>query len=168
MEITARGLWTLIHGMGFGALYLLACSGALVELTLHHRVCTVRIHGWPRTLPEVYLITMVVLAWAAVLTRSLRHLSVVSRGASAGNSRSLDVSAAAADVEPSHHRLALAGDGVEGARRLVRSYLDHHGCVRFHPVWPRPQKSSTTSHRSALFCRGFVCCCGQLRVSSAR
>ena len=32
MEITARGLWTLIHGMGFGALYLLACSGALVEL----------------------------------------------------------------------------------------------------------------------------------------
>jgi hypothetical protein len=32
MEITARGLWTLIHGMGFGALYLLAFSGALAEL----------------------------------------------------------------------------------------------------------------------------------------
>jgi hypothetical protein len=32
MEITTRSLWTLIHGMGFGALYLLACSGALVEL----------------------------------------------------------------------------------------------------------------------------------------
>jgi hypothetical protein len=32
MEITARILWTLIHDMGFGALYLLACSGALVEL----------------------------------------------------------------------------------------------------------------------------------------
>ena len=32
MEITPRGLWTLVHGMGFGALYLLACSGALVEL----------------------------------------------------------------------------------------------------------------------------------------
>jgi len=32
MEITARGLWTLIHGIGFGALYLLACSGAIVEL----------------------------------------------------------------------------------------------------------------------------------------
>ena len=29
MEITTRALWTLIHGMGFGALYLLACSGAL-------------------------------------------------------------------------------------------------------------------------------------------
>jgi len=24
MEITTRSLWTLIHGMGFGALYLLA------------------------------------------------------------------------------------------------------------------------------------------------
>ena len=31
-NFAARGLWTLIHGMGFGALYLLACSGALVEL----------------------------------------------------------------------------------------------------------------------------------------
>jgi hypothetical protein len=32
MEITARALWTLRHGMGFGALSLLACSGALVEM----------------------------------------------------------------------------------------------------------------------------------------
>ena len=32
MEITTRSLWTLIHGMGFGALYLMACSGALLEL----------------------------------------------------------------------------------------------------------------------------------------
>src|SRR5579862_5512255 len=32
MEITTRSLWTMIHGMGFGALYLMACSGALVEL----------------------------------------------------------------------------------------------------------------------------------------
>ena len=32
MEITTRSLLTLIHGMGFGALYPMACSGALVEL----------------------------------------------------------------------------------------------------------------------------------------
>ena len=32
MEITTRSLWTLIHGMGFGALYLLAGSGAIVAL----------------------------------------------------------------------------------------------------------------------------------------
>ena len=34
MEITTRSLWTLVHGMGFGALYLLACSGAIVLLYL--------------------------------------------------------------------------------------------------------------------------------------
>jgi hypothetical protein len=69
MEITARGLWTLIHGMGFGALYLLACSGALIEL---YRI------GGSSILPEPtagqerflrgYLWVMVVLAWAAVLS----------------------------------------------------------------------------------------------------
>jgi hypothetical protein len=32
MEITARALWNLIHCLGFGVLYLLACSGAHVEL----------------------------------------------------------------------------------------------------------------------------------------
>ena len=33
MEITERSLRTLIHGMGFGALYLLACSGAWSSFT---------------------------------------------------------------------------------------------------------------------------------------
>jgi hypothetical protein len=32
VEITTRSLWTLIHGIGFGALYLLAGSGAIVAL----------------------------------------------------------------------------------------------------------------------------------------
>jgi len=69
MEITARGLWTLIHGMGFGALYLLACSGAIVEL---YRLTASS--NPPESTPgherflRIYLITMVVLAWAAVLT----------------------------------------------------------------------------------------------------
>jgi hypothetical protein len=69
MEITSRGLWTLIHGMGFGALYLLACSAALVELYFFTTV--------PQPLEaepnherflKVHLIAMVVLAWGAVLT----------------------------------------------------------------------------------------------------
>jgi hypothetical protein len=69
MEITARALWTLIHGLGFGALYLLACSGALVEL---YRFTASS--PSPESTPsqerflKVYLLTMVVLAWAAVLT----------------------------------------------------------------------------------------------------
>ena len=69
MEITTRGLWTLIHGMGFGALYLLACSGALVEL---YRLTTSpaeagRTRGHERFF-RAYLLTMVALAWIAVLT----------------------------------------------------------------------------------------------------
>jgi hypothetical protein len=69
VAITARALWTLIHGLGFGALYLLACSGALVEM---YRFS----NSSPSTEPnpaherflKIYLLTMVVLAWAAVLT----------------------------------------------------------------------------------------------------
>jgi hypothetical protein len=69
MEITARGLWVLIHGMGFGALYLLTCSGALFEI---HRFTTssapiCETSGQERFL-RLYLVAMVVLAWAAVLS----------------------------------------------------------------------------------------------------
>jgi len=69
MEITARGLWTLIHGMGFGALYLLACSGALVELyffTASHQLSPPA-PNHERFL-KAYLIAMVMLAWFAVLS----------------------------------------------------------------------------------------------------
>ncbi len=69
MEWTERELWTLIHGMGFGGLYLLACSGAIVEL-------------WRRYAPSApdpgtssderflraYLVVMAALAWLTVLT----------------------------------------------------------------------------------------------------
>jgi hypothetical protein len=37
MELTSRDLLTVMHGMGFGALFMLAFSGALVEL---YRVST--------------------------------------------------------------------------------------------------------------------------------
>jgi hypothetical protein len=71
MEITVRALWSMIHGIGFGALYLLACSGALVELYRFTSAATPSPNtcGQERFL-KVYLITMAVLAWAAVLTGS--------------------------------------------------------------------------------------------------
>ena len=69
MEITERAFWTLVHGMGFGGLYLLACSGALVGLYQFTAAPTAResTPGQERFM-RMYLITMVVLAWAAVLT----------------------------------------------------------------------------------------------------
>lgn len=69
MEITTRALWTLVHGLGFGALYLLAFSGALVEL---YRFTTSspasESNPGPKLFLKAYLLTMVVIAWAAVLT----------------------------------------------------------------------------------------------------
>jgi uncharacterized membrane protein SpoIIM required for sporulation len=69
MEITVRGLWTLVHGMGFGTLYLLACSGGLAELYRFTAPCpspepTPRQEQFVR----VYFLAMTVLAWVAVLT----------------------------------------------------------------------------------------------------
>ena len=69
MEITARSFWTLMHGMGFGALYLLACSGALVELYRRYRPQnqTSFVQNEEKFL-GIYLVAMAAVAWLAVLT----------------------------------------------------------------------------------------------------
>lgn len=69
MDTTARALWTMIHGMGFGALYLLTCSGAIVELARRYRStdASQSTHRDARFL-QLYLTAMAVLAWLAVLT----------------------------------------------------------------------------------------------------
>jgi hypothetical protein len=69
MEITARGLWTMVHGMGFGALYLLACSGALVEIWLRYsRSDMSPISEREEEFVRAYLLGMTGLAWIAVLS----------------------------------------------------------------------------------------------------
>lgn len=69
MEITLRDLLTVIHGMGFGALFMLAFSGAIGEL---YWFSAPGVRPQPGTreqkLLSFYLIAMVVLAWAAVIT----------------------------------------------------------------------------------------------------
>jgi hypothetical protein len=68
MTLSMREIWTMVHGMGFGALFLLACSGALVELCCATgsgpSPCT---RGQRRWL-EIYLFGMAALAWMTVLT----------------------------------------------------------------------------------------------------
>jgi hypothetical protein len=69
MEITTRSLWTLIHGMGFGALYLLACSGALVQLYRRSSpAADAALAAKDDLFLRIYLAAMAVLAWLAVLT----------------------------------------------------------------------------------------------------
>ncbi len=69
MDITTRGLWTMIHGMGFGALYLLACSGAIVEIWRRYSPAAESpASAKDEAFLRVYLVVMAVLAWFAVLT----------------------------------------------------------------------------------------------------
>lgn len=65
MEITIRDLITVIHGMGLGALFMLAFSGALAQL---YRTQPAQRASSEQTLLAIYLITMVVLAWFTVFS----------------------------------------------------------------------------------------------------
>ena len=69
MEISTHGMWTVIHGMGFGGLYLLACSGAIVELWRRYAPASVASSGeHDETFFRIYLAAMAALAWLAVLS----------------------------------------------------------------------------------------------------
>ena len=85
MELTTRSLWTLIHGMGFGALYLLACSGALVELYRRYSPSRHCAHHAPHD--ERFLRIYLARHGRACVDhrshRHIHHLSVVSRRAAA-------------------------------------------------------------------------------------
>ncbi|MHB8623255.1 MAG: hypothetical protein ACYC9J_08050 [Sulfuricaulis sp.] len=69
MEISWRDLFTVLHGIGFGTLFMLAFSGAIGEL---YGAWSPRPPATPdprgRTMLRVYLIVMVVLAWLTVFT----------------------------------------------------------------------------------------------------
>ena len=69
MEITLRALITLIHGMLFGAFFLMAIYGLVVELYRSAHIelpSKLTAKGYSRE--RLYLICMVGLGWAAVLT----------------------------------------------------------------------------------------------------
>ena len=69
MEITVRDLVTVLHGMGFGALFMLAFSGALVELyRMSLATGPVLTSNRGQMLLNVYLVAMVLLAWLTVFS----------------------------------------------------------------------------------------------------
>jgi hypothetical protein len=71
MEMSMREMWTMVHGMGFGALYLLACSAALVELWRRYAPgdLTAVKENDERFLGR-WLMAMAILAWVTVLSGS--------------------------------------------------------------------------------------------------
>ena len=69
MEVTNRELWTLIHGMGFGALFLLAFAGGLAGLySLRPELLTVI--GLRERMTRLAAGTwlMAIAAWGTVIT----------------------------------------------------------------------------------------------------
>jgi hypothetical protein len=69
MEISTHDLWTVLHGMGFGALFMLAFSGALAELyRMSAPGAAVQPSHREEVLLKVYLVAMVILAWLAVIS----------------------------------------------------------------------------------------------------
>jgi hypothetical protein len=69
MEITTRDLLTVMHGMGFGALFMLAFSGAIGEFyRLSSPASAANVNDRTTALLKVYLIGMVVLSWLTVFS----------------------------------------------------------------------------------------------------
>ena len=69
VEISTRDLVTVLHGMGFGALFMLAFSGAIAELyRMSVAAAPAQQTSREQTLLAVYLIGMAVLAWLAVFS----------------------------------------------------------------------------------------------------
>jgi hypothetical protein len=113
MEITVRGLWTLIHGMGFGALYLLACSGALIELFRVTAPSTLT-RGQERFV-KGYLVAMAVLAWGAVLTGAYVIYPWYRAAAPAGMT----------DLTGFPQRLLLSNPGTAGWHSIGMEWKEH-------------------------------------------
>ena len=69
MEISVRDLWTVLHGMGFGALFMLAFTGAIVWLVRMGAPGSPAIPSpKEQIMLRIYLVGMVVLAWASVIS----------------------------------------------------------------------------------------------------
>ena len=69
MEVSTHDLVTVLHGMGFGALFMLAFSGALVEL---YRISApgvpAQMSAREQQILGFYLLSMVILAWLTVFS----------------------------------------------------------------------------------------------------
>lgn len=70
MQLTFRDLMTVLHGMGFGALFMLAFSGAIAVIYATAVGGSTSATPPGRALFRIYLIAMAALAWLTVLSGS--------------------------------------------------------------------------------------------------
>ncbi|MGU7812733.1 hypothetical protein [Burkholderia sp. AW49-1] len=116
MEISLRDLLTVLHGMGFGALFMLAFSGALAEL---YRMSAPGAPAVPsraeHKLLMLYLSAMVVLAWAAVFSGAYIVYPWYRAAAPAGVS----------DLTNYPRQLLLASPNTSGWHSLGMEWKEH-------------------------------------------
>ena len=111
MEISCRDLITVLHGMGFGALFMLAFSGAIGVIY----ATSVGGARWSPPPPgqtpvfRFYLISMAALAWLAVLSGSYLVYPWYRAVPPPGTTDLAAYPAAAAAIQPAHRRLARLG-----------------------------------------------------------
>ena len=70
MELSFRDLMTVLHGMGFGALFMLAFSGAIAVIYATAVGGSAGATAQGRAMFRLYLIAMAALAWVTVLSGS--------------------------------------------------------------------------------------------------
>ena len=154
MEMTTRGIWTMVHGMGFGALYLLACSFAIVELYRRYKPQFFAAEFPLRTKNFLgrWLSWMAVVAWITVLTGAYVIYPWYRAVPPVGHGRAQRVSTGTAQVQSEHHRLACNRHGVEGAHCLDGANFDHHGSGGFLSVPALSHELSATAHGGVDIC----------------
>lgn len=116
MEISVRDLLTVLHGMGFGALFMLAFSGAIAEF---YRSTS----GGPvgaadhkaQSLLRLYLVGMVVLAWLTVFSGAYVVYPWYRAIAPAGT----------ADLSGFPQRLLLSSPGTSGWHDFGMEWKEH-------------------------------------------
>ena len=153
MEISSRGLITQIHGMLFGAFFLLAVFAVAVELWRTVYETEPRVLSGDRSLdgtPLPYWHCGDRVGCGA--DGRVHCLSVVSRNSARGRRQSCPVPPSPFEVEPDHCRLALFRHGVERACCLVCPNRHDHGCLRVNQVRNVDQEASPTPQCPVSFC----------------
>ena len=165
MEITLRALITMIHGMLFGAFFLMAIYGLVVEL---YRSAYAE---QPRNTDPTGLFSGTSLSHrhgGAGLGRSpdgsLHCLSVVSRRSARRRYRPGPLSAVSFEIERHDRGMARPGNGVERTHCLDRSHRHDHGGLCLNQVPAVDAGTSTSPHSRSGLCAGGFWSCWSRRI----
>ena len=135
MTLTDREFWTGLHGMIFGAGFLLAFAGGVVGLS-SLRPEWITADGNKASMRRVMFVTwaMAVLAWATVLLGTyLIYPWYRAQPPPGVTALCSGVSALVFAIPGGNGRLAPIWHGVEGACGLVRADYCHRGRLCRHP-----------------------------------